>query len=85
LQTAVNIVNIVRFQVLILAAMKIAVWDVVPCRVVEIEQHFRGDDIPVMEAVSASEMSVSFYQTTQHNIPEESHCHSQHEHYCATV
>jgi hypothetical protein len=28
-----------------------------------------------MEAVSTSETSVNFYQTTQHNIPEESHLH----------
>jgi hypothetical protein len=27
----------------------------------------------MMEAVSSSEMSVNFYQTVQHNIPEDSH------------
>jgi hypothetical protein len=27
----------------------------------------------MMEAASISEMSVNFYQTTQHNIPEDSH------------
>jgi hypothetical protein len=29
----------------------------------------------MMEAESTSEMSVNFYQTTQHNIPEDSHLH----------
>jgi hypothetical protein len=29
-----------------------------------------------MEAVSTSEMSVSFYQTTQHHIPDDSHPHT---------
>jgi hypothetical protein len=27
----------------------------------------------MMEAVSTCEMSVNYYQTTQHNIPEDSH------------
>jgi hypothetical protein len=32
----------------------------------------------VMEAVSISEMSVSIYQTAQHNVPEDSHLHACH-------
>jgi hypothetical protein len=31
----------------------------------------------MMEAVSTSEMSVSFYQTTRRNIPEDSHVHTR--------
>jgi hypothetical protein len=30
----------------------------------------------MMEAESASEMSVNFYQTTRHNTPEGSHVHT---------
>jgi hypothetical protein len=30
----------------------------------------------MMQAVSTSEMSVSIYQTTQHNISEDSHLHT---------
>jgi hypothetical protein len=32
----------------------------------------------MMEAVSTSETSVSFYQTTRRNIPEYSHFHTRH-------
>jgi hypothetical protein len=32
-----------------------------------------------MEAVSTSETSVNFYQTTWRNIPEESHLHTSHD------
>jgi hypothetical protein len=32
----------------------------------------------MMEAVSTSETSVSFYQTTQRNNPEDSHLHTVH-------
>jgi hypothetical protein len=31
----------------------------------------------MMEAVSTSEMSVNFYQTTRRNIPEDSHLHAR--------
>jgi hypothetical protein len=31
----------------------------------------------MMEAVSTSEMSVNFYQTTRRNIPEDSHLHNR--------
>jgi hypothetical protein len=30
----------------------------------------------MMEAVSISEMSVNFYQATEHNIPKDSHLHT---------
>jgi hypothetical protein len=50
--------------------MKMAVfWDVVPCCLVEVYRHIRGE--LMMEAASTSEMSANFYQTTQRNIPEE--------------
>jgi hypothetical protein len=32
--------------------------------------------IALMEAVSTSETSVNFYQTTRHDIPEDSHLHT---------
>jgi hypothetical protein len=32
----------------------------------------------MMEAVRTSEISVNFYQTTQRNIPEDSHLHIHH-------
>jgi hypothetical protein len=52
----------VRFQVLTAASMKMTVfWDAAPYRAIGL----------MMEAVSTSEMSVTFYETTQHNIPED--------------
>jgi hypothetical protein len=36
--------------------------------------------IALMEAASASETSVSFYQTTRRNIPEDSHFKQQEDH-----
>jgi hypothetical protein len=69
-----------RFQVLTVASMKMTVfWDVAPCSLVEVYQCFRGAcclthrGALTMEAASASETSVNFYQTTWHNIPEASH------------
>jgi hypothetical protein len=64
--------------------MKITVfWDVALCSLVEIDRCFRGahclhhqGDVLIalmMEAVSISETLVSFYQTTQRNIPEDRH------------
>jgi hypothetical protein len=50
-------------------------WDVAPCSLVELYRHFRGADL-MMEAASASETSVNFYQTTRRNIPEDSHLHT---------
>jgi hypothetical protein len=53
-----------RFHVLTAASMKMAVfWVVAPCSL-------------MMEAASASETSVNFYQTIRRNNPEESHFHS---------
>jgi hypothetical protein len=40
-------------------------WDVASCSLVLITL--------MMEAASTSETSVNFYQTTQHNIPEDGH------------
>jgi hypothetical protein len=60
--------------------MKMTVfWDIAPCSpVVEISRrisayclHHQG--LMMMEAVSSSEMSVSFDQATRRNIPENSH------------
>jgi hypothetical protein len=47
-------------------------WDVGPGSVVNIVRLFR-DDTLMMDAVSASEASVSIYQTTWRNIPEGGH------------
>jgi hypothetical protein len=50
-----------EIEVLIVTSMKMAVfWDVVPIT-------------PMTEAVSTSETLVNIYQTTWHNIPEDSH------------
>jgi hypothetical protein len=66
---------LVRFQVLVVTSMKIAVvWDVAPCSLVDTDWHFRGVIITlIMEAVSSSETSLSIYQTTWCNTPEDSH------------
>jgi hypothetical protein len=60
--------------------MKLTVfWDVALCSLVETNQHFRGEVLTattitlMMETVSTSETSVSFYKTTWCNIPEGSH------------
>jgi hypothetical protein len=56
-------------------------WDVAPCSLVEINRRFRGAyyltchcDVALIEAVSVSETSVSFFETTLRIIPEDSHC-----------
>jgi hypothetical protein len=41
-----------------------AFWDVVPCSLVDIDLRFIG---------ASSETSVNIYQTTQRNIPKDSH------------
>jgi hypothetical protein len=65
----------VGFWVLPAASMKVTVfWDVAPCSLVEIDRCFRGIAL-MMEAVSTSETSVNFYQTTWRNIAEDSHLH----------
>jgi hypothetical protein len=70
---------LVRSQFLTSASMKMTVfWDVAPRSLVEIYWHFRGTYCPHHqgdEAVSTSEISVNFYQTTRLNIPEDSHLH----------
>jgi hypothetical protein len=56
--------------------MKISVlWDVAPCCLVDIDRRFRGAYCLHYkgEAVSSSETSVSIYQITRRNIPEDSH------------
>jgi hypothetical protein len=67
-----------EFQVLPAANMKMTVfWDVVPSGLIEIYQFsevyncLHQQSALTMEAVSTYEMSVSFCQTTQPNIPEE--------------
>jgi hypothetical protein len=57
-------------------------WDVTPCGLTELYR-FRGAYYLhliitlMMEAAGSSEMSVYFYQTTQYNIPEDSHLHTR--------
>jgi glycyl-tRNA synthetase alpha subunit len=56
-------------------------WDVTPCSLVEVYRSFIGacclhHQALMMEAVSTSETSVNFYQTTRGNIPEDSHLHT---------
>jgi hypothetical protein len=62
--------------------MKMTVfWDVAPCSLVEVYRRFRcahclhhqGD-----ETTRTSKMSVNFYQTARHNIPEDVHLHTRH-------
>jgi hypothetical protein len=65
-------------------------WVVALYSLVEDYQHFRGACCLhhhhqaasiialMMEAASTSEMSVNFYQTAQHNNPEDSHLHTHH-------
>jgi hypothetical protein len=64
-----------RFQVLIVASMKIRVfWDVAPCNLVGVDQRFRGSasiTTLIMEAVHTSETSVYSNETTQCYIPED--------------
>jgi hypothetical protein len=66
--------DVMRFQVLMLASMKMAViWVVAPCSLVEIYHHFRGDsDHPDDGDRSTSETSVN-YQATHCNNPEDGH------------
>jgi hypothetical protein len=52
--------------------MKIIFQDIVPCSLVEVYHHM-GDNAQTMEAVSTSETSLTFYQTTRRNIPQDNH------------
>jgi hypothetical protein len=66
--------NLVRFEVLMVASMKMAVfWVVAPCNLLEIYWHFSKLIALMMESASTSEMLVNFYQTTCRNNPEDSH------------
>jgi hypothetical protein len=73
--------NIVRFQVLTTASMKMPVfWVFAPCSLVEVYRRFRGTwtwrcllIALMMETASSSETSVNWYQTTRRNNPEDSH------------
>jgi hypothetical protein len=51
-------------------------WDVTPCSLVEVDQHFRGAYslhlTLLMKTVHTPETLVNFYQTTWCNIPEDS-------------
>jgi hypothetical protein len=49
-----------------------AFWDVAPRTLVEVDRRFRATTL-IMEAVSASETSVSLYQPTPLYIPKDSH------------
>jgi hypothetical protein len=58
-------------------------WDVAPCILPETDERFKGayylhhqGDL-MTEAVSISETSVSFYETTRRNIPADSHLHTR--------
>jgi hypothetical protein len=60
--------TLLRFQFLTAASMKMTVfWDATPCRLII---------ALMMKAVSTSETSVNFYQTTRRKIPEHSHLHT---------
>jgi hypothetical protein len=49
-------------------------WDIAPCNLVEVNRRLRGAVIALIkEAVSTSETSVNFYETTRRNYPEDSH------------
>jgi hypothetical protein len=56
-------------------------WDVAPCSLVEIFRRFRGacclHHLGDEKAAGTSETSVDFYQSTRHNIPEDSHLHTR--------
>jgi hypothetical protein len=67
-----------RFQVLSAVSIKMTVfWDIAPYSLVETDRRLSAYCLAAlkMEAVSTSEMSVNFYQTTRHN-PEDSHLHT---------
>jgi hypothetical protein len=69
----------VRFQVLTVASMKMAVfWVVAPCNLVEVCRRFRERRALMMEASNTTETSVNLYQTTRRNKPEDSRRHMEH-------
>jgi hypothetical protein len=68
-----------RFEVLTVAGMKV-IWNVAPCRLIETDcvlevltaSIIRASTVRV-EAVSASETFVNFYETTWRSFPKDSH------------
>jgi hypothetical protein len=60
--------------------MKVTVFWVVAPQLTDVSEVFTASIIYlialIIEAVSASETSVNFYQTARRNIPEDSHLHS---------
>jgi hypothetical protein len=72
---AVDLKNLVGFEVLTAARMKMAVfWVVVPCSLVEVYQRVRGNALVALmvEAASTSETLLNFYQTSPRYNPEDS-------------
>jgi hypothetical protein len=70
---ALNFSN-VRFQVLTAASIKItAFWNVAPCSLVDVYRRSEVLAASIIRAMSTSETSVNFYQTTRRNNPEDSH------------
>jgi hypothetical protein len=69
----VNMSTLMRRTVDLSWRTKMAVFsDVAPCSLVDFGPRFSGDTL-MMEAISTSEASVNFYQTTQRNNREGSH------------
>jgi hypothetical protein len=71
-----NVRSRIRMRLLVLtaASMKITVFGLLRCVVwYKLTNVSEVLTALMMEAVSISETSVHFYQTTQHNIPEDSH------------
>jgi hypothetical protein len=52
-------------------------WDVAPCSLVEVYRSFRGVCCRPDDGGSKHLTSVTFYQTTRRNIPEDSHLHTR--------
>jgi hypothetical protein len=59
-----------------------AFWDIVRCRLVEVDRRFTGayclhNQALMTEAVRISETSVNFYEITRRKIPEGCHLHTR--------
>jgi hypothetical protein len=58
-------------------------WDIAPRSLVEVDRRFRGAYclypilMAMMEVVSTSETSASFYETTRRHIPEDRRLHTR--------
>jgi hypothetical protein len=66
--------NIVGLEIHTVVSMKMAVfWVVASCTLVKVYQRFRGLIALMMEAVRASETSVTSYQSTWRYNPEDRH------------